>query len=79
MNKPREKYFHNNNLIYEWEQTLEEIHVYFFPPKWALPKYRLENLKQFGPNYKLPKFSVKIESNHLKVQIENEKPFIDVF
>ena len=78
MIQPREKYTVNNQLIYEWEQTLEEVNIYFFPPKWALPKYRLENIQKYGNDFKQKKITVKIQPNHLKIQVEGEQPFIDV-
>ncbi len=78
MNTDRLKYEFNGQLVYEWEQTIDEIHIYFYPPKWALSKYKTENLQTFGPTYKLPKIIVTIESQHLKVLIEGQSPFIDV-
>ena len=78
MNSERLKYEHNGQLIYEWEQTIDEVHVYFYPPKWALSKYREENMKTYGPTYKVPKMLVKIESKHLQICIEGQQPFIDV-
>jgi hypothetical protein len=78
MLRPRDKFTHNGKVIYEWEQTLDEVHVYFFPPRWALPKYRTDNIKQFGPDFKVPKIHVKIDSGHLWINIEGQGPFIDV-
>ena len=78
MIKAREKYFHQNQLIYEWEQTIDDVHIYFFPPKWALSKYQEENIKLFGPGFRQAKIKVKIESQHLTIQLDDQKPFIDV-
>ena len=32
--------------VYEWEQTLEEIHIYIDPPKIVLSKYKDDFIKQ---------------------------------
>ena len=78
MNMKRLQYKHNGQLIYEWEQTLEDIHVYFFPPKWALPKYLSENQKEHGSNFKTAKIKVDIQPKKLKICIEPNPPFLDV-
>lgn len=39
----RKKYQSEGKTVYEWEQTMEDVNLYFKPPKWALKKYEGEN------------------------------------
>ena len=78
MNTGRQKYYNGDQLLYEWEQGLDEVNIYFYPPKWALNKYLKENQDQFGPSYKTPKLLVNITNKNLSVGIEGHPPFINV-
>ena len=51
----RQQFKHNGQLIYEWEQTLDEVHIYIVPP----------------PGITNPKhdFEIKIEAQHLLVKL----------
>eukprot|EP01017_Pseudomicrothorax_dubius_P031502 TRINITY_DN4035_c0_g1_i7.p1 TRINITY_DN4035_c0_g1~~TRINITY_DN4035_c0_g1_i7.p1 ORF type:complete len:180 (+),score=27.53 TRINITY_DN4035_c0_g1_i7:111-650(+) len=73
----RQKYIYKDQEIYEWEQTIDEVHIYIKPPKACLPKYKDQVLKQLGPGQTLPKLEVEIKSGHIKVGIKGTKPYID--
>lgn len=75
--KGRQKYIFQGREIYEWDQTLEEVHLYIQPPKFVLEKYRDEIRKQLKPGQELPKLDVKIKFNHLAIGIKGNNPFID--
>ena len=36
--KGRQQFVHNDQVIYEWDQTLEEVNIYIKPPDYMLPK-----------------------------------------
>lgn len=63
MEGERRKYMHQGNRIYEWEQDMNDVNVFFYPPKWALKKYLQENKKTFGENFVTPKMNVQITAN----------------
>ncbi len=69
---------HNDQVIYEWDQTLEDVNIYFHPPRYALPKYLKENKAAYGENFITPKFDIIIKPNHLTISIKGQKPFMDV-
>lgn len=77
MKGKRKQFLHNGQLIYEWDQTLEDVFLYLQPPKWALKKYEAENKKQFGPNFTTQKIVVTIRKNQVVVGVQNQKPFMD--
>ena len=77
MNNKRKQFIHNGQLIYEWDQNIEELNIYIKPPKIALPMYLSENKKKYGNNFQTQKFEIEIKPNHLKIGIKTEKPFID--
>jgi hypothetical protein len=58
----RVKFQHNGQTVYEWEQSLEEVHCYIKPP----------------PGITARQFDIKIGSKHLRVGIKGNPPFIDV-
>ena len=60
------------------EQELDEVHLYFKPPQWAIPKYQAELRKQLAPGEKLPELEIKIKSDHLSVGVKGNPPFLDV-
>lgn len=78
MEENRLAFKHNGVTIYEWDQNLEEINVYFKPPKYALPKYLKENKATYGENFVTAKFEIVIKPDHLTLGIKGQKPFIDV-
>mmetsp|Transcript_25745 Transcript_25745/g.66597 ORF Transcript_25745/g.66597 Transcript_25745/m.66597 type:complete len:157 (-) Transcript_25745:277-747(-) len=54
-------FVHNGQVIYEWEQTLEEIHCYIKPPEGITARH----------------LDITIASRHLRVGIKGNPPFID--
>lgn len=64
-------------MIYEWEQTLDEVHIYIQPPKFLLPKHKEEFRKQLAPGEKLPELEIKITSTHLRIGLKGTPPFLD--
>lgn len=54
------------------------MHLYFVPPKWAIPKYQAELKKNLGPGEKLPQLEVIIKSDHLSVGVKGNPPFLNV-
>ncbi len=65
-------------LVYEWEQSIDDIIIYIKPPQVLLPKYRDQFLKQLKPGEQLPKLEIKIDPDRIRVGIKDTKPFIDV-
>ena len=41
----RQKYMYGDQLIYEWEQDLNEVNIYITPPEYMLKK-NVEIIKQ---------------------------------
>jgi hypothetical protein len=58
----RIKYEHQGRVVYEWEQSLEEIHCYIAPP----------------PGIAARQFDIHIAAKHLRVGIKGNPPFLDV-
>ncbi|KOO22944.1 nudc domain-containing protein 2 [Chrysochromulina tobinii] len=58
----RLSYEHQGRKIYEWEQTLEEIHVFIEVP----------------PGVKAKMLDIKIDAKRLRVGLRGNPPFIDV-
>ena len=78
MENNRLVYKHNGQDIYEWDQTLDEVNIYFKPPKYALSKYLNENKALYGENFVTAKFDIIIKSDHLSIGIKGQKPFVHV-
>ena len=60
--KGRLAFQYKGRTVYEWEQTLEEIHMYIVPP----------------PGVKAKMLDVKITSTHVRIGIKGNPPFISV-
>eukprot|EP00918_Siedleckia_nematoides_P100670 GHVU01219926.1.p1 GENE.GHVU01219926.1~~GHVU01219926.1.p1 ORF type:complete len:108 (+),score=13.50 GHVU01219926.1:42-326(+) len=58
----RQKFIHEGNVIYEWEQTLTDVYIYMKPP---------EGVKKND-------MDIKIMPRHLKIGLKNARPFLDV-
>ncbi len=74
----RQQFTHKGQLVYEWDQTLEDVNIYIKPPKILLKKYEDEFKKQLKPGQKLPKLEVKITPTHIAVGIQGNPPFLNV-
>ena len=60
MNTERHKYIHAGQTIYEWDQDMNDVNIYFKPPKWALKKYEKENKKKYGESFVTSKINASI-------------------
>ena len=58
----RVQYKHNNQLIYEWDQSIDEVNIYFTPP----------------PNVTAQHIDCKISTGHVKIGIKGNPPYIDL-
>ena len=36
--KGRQQFKHGDRVIYEWDQTIDEVNIYIQPPDFMLPK-----------------------------------------
>jgi hypothetical protein len=66
----RQQFKHGDQVIYEWEQSLEEVMMYFKPPPWALPKNKV-------PGQKAAKLFVDIQNIRIRIGITGNDPFLD--
>ena len=57
----RQKFQHNGQTVYEWEQSMEEVLLYVTPP----------------PGVKARDIECKIKVNHLSLGIKGNPPFLD--
>jgi hypothetical protein len=69
-------FYYKDQLVYEWEQTLEEIFIYIKAPECILEKNRDIIKKNLKPGEKLPKLEVKFTSTHLTVGISGCPPYL---
>ena len=65
-------------MIYEWDQTIEDVNIYIQPPKYVLEKYQAEIKKQLQPGQQLPKLEIIIQAQHIKMGVKGNPPYIDV-
>ncbi len=73
----RQQFKHGDQVVYEWEQNLDEVLVYFKPPPWALPKHQAELRRNLQPGQRLPEMEVVIDRDHMKVGVKGNPPFLD--
>eukprot|EP00747_Dinoflagellata_sp_TGD_P104889 gnl/TRDRNA2_/TRDRNA2_169382_c0_seq2.p1 gnl/TRDRNA2_/TRDRNA2_169382_c0~~gnl/TRDRNA2_/TRDRNA2_169382_c0_seq2.p1 ORF type:complete len:168 (+),score=50.37 gnl/TRDRNA2_/TRDRNA2_169382_c0_seq2:50-553(+) len=57
----RQQFVYNGRTVYEWEQTLDECHIYIQPPE-GVTKHMLD---------------IEIKPNHLKVGLKGNPPFLN--
>lgn len=74
----RQQYLFKDQLIYEWDQTIEDVNVYIQPPKYVLEKYQSEIKKSLQPGQQLPKLEVQIQPQHLKIGVKGNPAYLDV-
>lgn len=59
-NSGKQSFVHNGVKIYDWEQTLEDVHIYFVPPQGATKR----------------DFDITISSNFIKIGLKGNPPFL---
>ena len=57
-------YYYKDQLVYEWEQNLEEIIIYIKAPECILEKNREIIKKNLKPGQKMPKLDIKIDDKN---------------
>ena len=73
----RQPYKHGDQVIYEWEQSLEEVLMYLKPPSWAIPRNQKEMKKNLAPGQKLPELYVNIERDRIEIGVRPNPPFLN--
>jgi hypothetical protein len=74
----KQKYVFGGRLIYEWDQSLEEVFIYIKTPDCLLEKNLKEIKKNLQPGQEAPKLEVKFQPQHLSIGLKGIKPYIDV-
>jgi hypothetical protein len=74
----RKAFKYEGRVIYEWEQSLDEVFVYIKTPECLLEKNLNEIKKNLQPGQKAPKLSVVFKTDHLSVGLEGTNPYINV-
>ena len=74
----RQQYIHKDQLVYEWDQTIDDVNVYIKPPPFLLPKHRSEFEKKLQPGQKLPKLEITITQKGLQVGMSGNPPYLNV-
>lgn len=72
----RQQFKHGDQVIYEWEQNLDEVLIYLKPPAWALPKNQKALRDRLPPGEKLPELYVNIERDHIEIGVKPNPPFL---
>lgn len=75
--KGRQQYCYNDNPVYEWEQTLEDVFVYIKTPECLLDKFKDEIKKSLKPGQQLPKLEVVFTPKHLTVSLKGFPAYLD--
>jgi hypothetical protein len=74
----RQQFVHQGQLVYEWDQGLEDVNVYIKPPPFLIPKLRPQYEQGLKPGQKLPKIEIEIGKKGLKVGMTGSPPFLHV-
>jgi hypothetical protein len=74
----RQQFVYQGKLVYEWDQTLDDVNVYIKVPPFLLKKYAKEYEKQLKPGQKLPKLEITIGPKKLSVGMTGNPPYLDV-
>lgn len=77
LNMKRQQYKVKDQLIYEWEQNLNEIDIYIKPPDFVLSWYHDKLKEQYGPNVECAKLEVIIANNKVSVGVKGNPPYIN--
>ena len=76
MKNGRIPFYYNKQLVYEWEQNLEEVIIYIKAPECILSKNKEIIKKNLKPGQKMPKLEVKITPPHLTVGLIDFPPYL---
>lgn len=74
--KGRIPFYYNKQLVYEWEQNLEEVLVYIKAPECLLEKNKEIIRKNLQPGQQMPKLSIVITPTHLTVGLVGLPPYL---
>lgn len=75
--KGRQPYYYKDQLVYEWEQTLEEVFVFIKAPECIQEKHKEEVRKNLKPGQAMPKLEIKFTTSHLAVGLKGFPAYID--
>jgi len=65
-------------MIYEWDQSLEEVFIYIKAPDCVLEKNLKELKKNLKPGEKLPKVEVNFKPDLVSVGLKDLPPYLNV-
>ena len=74
--KGRQQFKYKDRVIYEWQQDLEDVHIYIELPPVFHKSVRAKMKKELQPGQKLPELDIKIECTKLTVGIKGNPPFL---
>ena len=74
--KGRQQFVHEGRLIYEWDQTIDEVNVYIQPPDFLLPKNKEKVCAQLQPGQQMPVLEVNVTARQISVGIKGNPPFL---
>ena len=77
LGKKRQQFKYEDRVIYEWDQTMDDLNVYIKPPEFVLPRNKDAIRKQLKPGESMPELDIKIKSTHLSVGLKGNPPFLD--
>ena len=72
----RQQFKYQDRVVYEWQQDLEDVHIYIELPPVFHKSVRAQMKKQLQPGEKLPELDIKIEVSKLTVGIKGNPPFL---
>ena len=64
-------------MVYEWEQSLDDVILYFQPPPPCLPRNQKALRAQLQPGQTLPTLEVTIDTTLLQVGLKGNPPFLN--
>ncbi|MCQ2819423.1 MAG: NudC domain-containing protein [archaeon] len=69
-------FYSGEQLVYEWEQNLEEVLIYIKAPDCVLEKNKKIIEKNLKPGMKMPKLQIIIKPTHVSVGLEGLPPYL---
>lgn len=74
----RQQFNYEGKLIYEWDQSLEEVFIYIKAPDCLLEKNLKEIKKNLKPGEQPPKLEVFFKPDQLSVGLKCLPPYLNV-